>query len=303
MQIECGYMKVKDRHDLPNIFLQSNARNSKWIVDLPIIIERICSTTGFNICAVEDKSRFGLVLYGKYRNNDAVLKILPKDAKSYNEMKFLTLSKCPYINKPIISDIDCGYYISPKGNSNCDINDDAVWELFQKIYACADVRCEEIWVYCDKIEEQLRSVKAQNIDTLREMLLFSKQLYSEYFCHDSMYMLHGDLRLDNLIHIDEEIRIIDPLGINAPLEFSFLRYIEDKIFKLNRDEFERVLKKQLANACLIGMDERKVSIALLIDSTVRTVSSALRKEADSIIFRGIDNYIWIKEILKDKMNA
>lgn len=290
-------MEEKERVSIPDFFIQSNMQNGKWISELPDIIEQICLTTGFKVSSAEEKSRFGLVLYGKYNDSDAVLKILPKGEKGRNEVKYLMMSKCPYLNRPIISDIDGGYYIAPKGHLKSGISDTIAWKLFGDVYTCVDTYCEDIKDYCDKIEEQLQGIKNLNNDTLLEMLLYAKWLYYKYFFHDSMYMLHGDLRIDNLIFINEEIRIIDPIGINAPLEFLPLRYIEDVIFKLDHDEFDETLRRQLKSSSSIGMDERKVGIALLIDSTVRTVSSALRAENEAIIHRGVDNYAWIKELL------
>ena len=64
---------------------------------------------------------------------------------------------------------------------------------------------------------------------IKNMLNYSKFLYDKYFKDSKLKLIHGDLRMDNILKEDDKYYAIDPIGYGAPAVFETCRFIIDDI--------------------------------------------------------------------------
>ncbi len=57
--------------------------------------------------------------------------------------------------------------------------------------------------------------------------------FNNYFSNSKLYIIHGDLRKDNILKDDNDYYAIDPIGYIAPIEFETSRFIIDDITSNN----------------------------------------------------------------------
>lgn len=280
--------------------------DSEWIDNLSFELKRICQITKFVPKAVDANCRFGLVVYGEFLGDESVLKILPHNQKSKNEMMFW--EKTTYINMlPLLySSIEDLFYIMPKGNAlpivmGIEEKFNIVKPLFEEVFCQRTLKSNQILYYTNKLRNRYQVLKDDVF--AKKWIELAIEKYERLVSECEVELIHGDLRYSNIVFFHHKEHIIDPLGVNAPKVMEFARYIEDEIFLSDNyvDFRNRVilLLKLFGN---IGIDKKNLLEAVFIDSILRTTSSILLKDNIEIINRGQMNATWLLMLLKEKID-
>ena len=283
--------------------------NESWFENLGQLISDIIISTGFKICIIEDNSRFGLIIYGKLGNEDAVLKLLLPNEKSYREICFFENNSYSFMNTILLVNKSKFFYISKSLNKflNTDVFDNRLsimLNIFEKVYSERNILNSSIFSnYFDDLMKSFNNQKIQSHCRLKQLFIYAYKIYDEVFINEHNFLLHGDLRLDNILKDNDEIIAIDPIGIYAPIEFEFTRFIEDEIFNCeNIYDFENKLCSILFALVQLKYDYSKLLSATFIDSVYRTSLTVLMNDSTDNVNKGIKNGEWLIEIIcKNKL--
>lgn len=296
---ECHFL------DIPEMLKKTlEISDRDWIENLLFELEGICNSTNFIPKSFDQNGRFGLIVYGEYKGEESVLKILPHNQKSKNEMIFWKETKYSAMLPILYSNYESYYYIMPKGEPLPSVTEiekkfDIVRPVFEELFNQHNTKSKQVLDYKDELEERYQIVK--NDSFAKKWIGTAVEKYKKL---DSMFeteLLHGDLRYSNIVMWHDKEHIIDPLGVNAPQIMECTRYIEDDIF--TADNFADFRNRVLLLRNLfgdVGIDTTHMIDAIFIDSVLRTTSSILLGENEQIINRGKLNAIWLLELAEER---
>lgn len=272
-----------------------------WVENVLFELEDICNCTKFIPKSFDETGRFGLIVYGEYRGEESVLKILPHSPKSRSEILFWKESKYSAMLPIFYSDVESYYYIMPKGISlprvtGIEKKFNIVRPLFEEVFSQHNSKSSQVLDYKNKLENRYQIVKYNNSVGKWMSIAVDKYKKLENLCECEL--LHGDLRYSNIVMWHDKKHIIDPLGVNAPKIMECTRYIEDDIFVAdNFADFQNRVLLLLKLFGDIGVDISYLLDAVFIDSVLRTTSSIILKENAKIISRGEANATWLLKLL------
>lgn len=296
---ECHFL------DIPEMLKKTlEISDRDWIENVLFELEGICNSTNFIPKSFDQNGRFGLIVYGEYKGEESVLKILPHNQKSKNEMIFWKETKYSAMLPILYSNYESYYYIMPKGEPLPSVTEiekkfDIVRPVFEELFNQYNTKSKQVLDYKDELEERYQIVK--NDSFAKKWVGTAVEKYKKL---DSMFeteLLHGDLRYSNIVMWHDKEHIIDPLGVNAPKIMECTRYIEDDIF--TADNFADFRNRVLLLRNLfgdLGIDTTHMIDAIFIDSVLRTTSSILLGENEQIINRGKWNAVWLLELAEER---
>lgn len=216
-------------------------KTDKWLGKVASEYGRLSEKWELKSFIPSQTSRYGLVLFAKSEKyNDVVVKFIPdfvdrfeSEIDSYKE-----LSKdymCPFLDYDTDARALLLKKVSPA--KYADFNDNILLTEF-----------------FDKVDKSIRSVKAvdnserfldyfkdlktklEDIDTLpfckgqiKDHLETAVHMYEKYFSDSPMYLCHGDLHTFNIILGTEGYVGVDPIGVIAPRELEYVRFIRNDI--------------------------------------------------------------------------
>ena len=291
--------------DLPVVLQKTfEISDRDWIENILSELEDICNSTNFVPQLFDQNGRFGLIVYGEYKGEESVLKILPHNRKSKNEMIFWKENKYSAMLPIRYYNSESYYYIMPKGRGLPSVTGiekkfDIVRPVFEEVFNQYNAKSKQVLDYKDKLEERYQIVKSNSF--AKKMLGIAIEKYKKL---DSMFeteLLHGDLRYSNIVMWHNKKHIIDPLGVNAPKIMECTRYIEDDIF--TAESFADFRNRVLILLNLfgnVGINVTHMIDAIFIDSVLRTTSSILLGENKQIINRGKWNAVWLLELAETR---
>lgn len=193
-------------------------------------------------------SRFGIVMFLEMNNNEEIIvKMIPEFLERYKNEKnaYLNLSNkymCELIN---FNDENNALFM-PKLypiQGNIFENNKVLTNFFERVF-------ENPTEYIDDLKNKHFKRFYENLKNLNLEIPTSKykneilkninnsiKLYDKYFSKSKLYLIHGDLRKDNILRKDNMLFAIDPIGYIAPKVFETSRFIIDDIYT-NRDIFD-----------------------------------------------------------------
>ena len=107
---------------------------------------------------------------------------------------------------------------------------------------------------------------------MRSALDLAIALYDKIFAGKELYYLHGDLHENNILDAGDRLFGIDPIGMIAPLEFEFVRFIRDDMRnhpEFGYDERFRLLLQSFARFA----EQKRLACAFIIDMAFCTFNS------------------------------
>ena len=125
-------------------------------------------------------------------------------------------------------------------------------------------------------------------DETRNCLAKAIQYYDTYFEDKPLYLIHGDLRKDNILKHNNEYYAIDPIGYIAPLVFETARFIINDIDDCKNFEVEERLNL-LVNYFSKWFDKKDIYVAVYIFTSFITYNSTFENIDD----KQTKNYIKI----------
>ncbi|MBQ6164382.1 MAG: 2-C-methyl-D-erythritol 4-phosphate cytidylyltransferase [Clostridia bacterium] len=216
----------------------------RWIDNVAAEYNRLSEKWGLGSFIPSQSSRYGLVLFAKSEKyGDCVVKFIPDFVGRYQTEvdSYRELSK-GYMCELIDTDDRAGAMllkrISPA--KYADFND--------------NIRLTEFF---DTVDKTIRSVKTVEkperfldfFDDLKaklahldeapfcraeigEHLQHSIELYERYFSDAPLYLCHGDLHAYNVLLGEDHYSAVDPIGVIAPRELEFVRFMRNDILNI-----------------------------------------------------------------------
>ena len=217
----------------------------RWIDTVAAEYNRLSEKWGLGGSFIPSQSsRYGLVLFAKSEKyGDCVVKFIPDFVGRYQTEvdSYRELSK-GYMCELLDTDDRAGAMllkrISPA--KYADFND--------------NIRLTEFF---DNVDKTIRSVKAldrperfldfyedlkaklEHIDEapfcrgeIAEHLKHAIELYDRFFSDAPLYLCHGDLHAFNVLLGEDRYEAVDPIGVIAPRELEFVRFIRNDILNI-----------------------------------------------------------------------
>ncbi len=190
----------------------------------------------------------------------------------------------------------------------CDIIDNIV-------ISCDDHNCEKLTNYEKRRKhiygECLRKIEAYLAADSNSHSYFMNQIvdlycltgkyWKIYFTSAKNYIIHGDLHPGNIIFDEKrkEWRIIDPIVTIAPIEFEYVRFIENMAYKFWQSSEYEANRNGILETAIVQIIELIVDIkpnlnrfyllvALFIDSYLRLVETIVDTQIIKVLDEGIN---------------
>lgn len=282
--------------------------DNQWLNSLPSIISYVCKKENFTIEYFLQNSRFGCIAAGTQNGCLRIIKFVDTKIEKYlSEIEVINILKYPFLNHVYSSSKELGYYISDYCESSVSPNNnllETVMPLFKQVLkTCAKYEKEQTSI---KSYKQKLITKKQDINNNynnAEINLYLDDaitMYNRMFEKEELFILHGDLHEKNIMKKNNKLVCIDPIGVIAPIEFEYTRFIENQIFLLgNTSDFEKKAKELIKSITNIGIHNKKLRVALYIDCILRTSSSVQRKEGTETISLGLINIKKLRRIIEE----
>lgn len=295
----CNFTNIKDKSffvtkGLSEYLLRIYPQlTEKWLDDVYLYYKLLITKYGnFKNITVNQSSRYGLVmLITDSYNKEHIIKIIPEFLNRYNSEKNAYMQLSPTFMCPLNEYDDDNNamilkYLNP--GSPADFNDNiALTNFFNKVFTNAKKYDSELEQYhFPNFKEQLVD-KLKHCDSVPFLkdetyncLVKAVKYYDEYFHDYPLYLIHGDLRKDNIIKHDNEYYAIDPIGYVAPLVFETARFIINDIDDCkNFDPNERL--DMLVNYFSKWFDKKDIYMAVYIFTTFITYNSTFENTNDA----------------------
>ena len=279
---------------IKNFMLRIYPKETKlWLNNIYSFYKEIENQYGnINNITLSQTSRFGLVMFLELDNkNEVIIKLIPKFLERYQTEKnaYLKLSN-KYMCKLISFDDENNALFMPKLypiQGSIFNNNKILTNFFERVFENSTVYTKELENNSFKnFYENLKSLDletkySKNKNTILKNIRNSINLYQKYFSESVLYLIHGDLRKENILRKDNTLYAIDPIGYVAPIVFETSRFIIDDICS-NKDIFE----EENRLAILIEyfskwFDKKELIIATYIFLSVITYNSVWENEEET----------------------
>ena len=282
---------------------------NKWLNSLFLYYKELINKYGeFKEIIANQSSRYGSVLLIK--NNEEkefIIKIIPKflnryesERDSYNVLsdKFL----CEILGS---DDVNHSIMLKKLRNGTIASFEDNInlTNFFIRVFDNAKIYTQDLKnKHFLKFYEELKE-KNNNKDSAKYLnkeigICLEKAIafFDKYFKNDTLYVIHGDLRKENILKDDNEYYAIDPIGYVAPIELETSRFIIDdittnKLFNTN-DRIELLL-----NYFSKWFNKEKILIATYIFTAFITYNSTF----ENTDITQTKEYIELMELLEEKI--
>lgn len=220
---------------------------------------------------IMEGGRLGLLLcgYSDIFEFDVVIKIIPDFLNSFDiELKAYKLLSRSYMCPLIDYDPKDNVLILKKLNGkpfDFKTEKDLIKRFFDNVYANLSIckNIEDNKSYKDILINNINKIKNINFDFENRSELEKNviDIYENEFETKPQYLIHGDLHANNVLHDENDLKAIDPLGYVTSIDFTFVRFIFVELFYANEIEnyFDELLdfissytnKEDLLKALLI----------------------------------------------------
>jgi hypothetical protein len=277
--------------------------------DFKNTIAEILNENDLDYDSLDSESRFGLIVYCKNNTENFVLKCFPKvNKKIAGEFEFIKSGNFSQMIPVLKVDYGSKYYIMSKGEQTYEFSlkrkVEVICEILKKSFE--DVRSSKQEVCAQTYKEKIMSIKKRMLpysikyELLFDLLVESERLYINVFDNSPNYYIHGDLHFKNVVMFEGEYKVIDPIGIIAPMVFECTKFIENEIFLCySYEDFLLNYLQIIKGLTEISIDLSNLHIALLIDSILRTCSSCLYGDSLEIVNQGILNAKFILRYISE----
>lgn len=246
----------------------------EWLDSVYLYYKELVNKYGtFKSFSLNQSSNYGLVALATTKDNyDFVLKIIPAFLNRYQTEKLAydVLSKdwmCEVLDYDDYNNALFLEKLEPVSPRVFDQNIKLA-NFFDKVFNNPISYDETKHSIFEKIIDNLYDKKKNIEDLPRFKKEFSNLLdkaisYYDNFNNDELKVIHGDLRVENIMEINNNFKAIDPIGYIAPLCMEAARFIIGDVYH-NRgyDSIDRI--KILANFFEKWLDYDKIIYGLYI---------------------------------------
>ena len=236
-------------------------------------------------------SRFGLVMFLELSNNEEfIVKMIPDFLKRYENEKnaYLNLSNKYMCELNTFNDENSALFM-PKLypiQGNIFENNKVLTNFFERVFENSTECTDTLKNMNFKVfYENLKKLDSENVESkyrneILKNINNSIELYNKYFSKSSLYLIHGDLRKENILRKDNMLFAIDPIGYVAPRVFETSRFIIDDIYS-NKDIFDENSRlKLLVEYFSKWFDKKDLIVSTYIFLSMITYNSVFENEED-----------------------
>lgn len=260
-------------------------QTKKWLNELFLYYKELVNRYGeFKEITANQSSRYGSVLLIRTKNDEEfIIKIIPKFLKRYESERdcYKILSNkflCPLLE---YDDINHSLILKKLRNASLAVFEDniALTNFFNRVFEeptkyINDFKDKSFISFFEQLKNKLTNLSEVKYlsDDIEPCLKKAISYYIKYFEGQELFVIHGDLRKDNILKDDNDYYAIDPIGYIAPIEFETSRFIindidENNLFDVN-DRLELLL-----NYFSKWFNKRKILIATYIFTAFITYNS------------------------------
>ena len=215
-----------------------------WLGKIASEYSRLANQWGLKSFIPSQTSRYGLVLFAESETyGDVVVKFIPDfvdrfetEIASYQELSpdyMCEFLGCDYAARAMLL-----RRVSPA--KYADFNDNILLtEFFDKvdktIRPVKAVHAPERFLdYYADLRQKLTDIETVPFfrERIKEHLQAAIAMYDQYFSDSPLYLCHGDLHAFNIIQGQDGYVAVDPLGVRAPRELEYVRFIRNDILNI-----------------------------------------------------------------------
>lgn len=240
---------------------------------------------------INQNSRYGIVFSFESENNEEfIVKIVPDFIDRYQREKnaYLELSNkfmCPLLeydeknNVLFLKKLNLATKATYEDNKKLTHFFDRVFNNSKKYNFNNNSKFS---VFYEELQDKFKNYEKcpfLNLE-LKEVLFKAMKLYEDYFISDELYLIHGDLRMNNILKNNENYYAIDPIGYIAPLTLESSRFIIDDIEENNLFD-EKIRINMLLDYFSKWLNREKILPGLYIFLAFITYNSTFEYEETS----------------------
>lgn len=286
-----SFLNIKDRN-----FFATNGINDyllrvypeqtdKWLNELFLYYKELVNRYGeFKGIVANQASRYGSVLLIRTQNDEEfIIKVIPSFLKRYESERdsYKVLSNkflCPLLE---YDDNNHSIILKKLRNATPATFEDniALTSFFNRVFEnlicyTNDFKDKAFTNFFEQLKYKLNNANKIKYlsNEIEPCLKKAIDYYNKYFKDHTMFVIHGDLRKDNILKDDNDYYAIDPIGYIAPMEFETSRFIindidDNRLFDMN-DRLELLL-----NYFSKWFDKENILIATYIFTAFITYNS------------------------------
>ena len=158
---------------------------------------------------------------------------------------------------------------------------------------------KNVHVFYDELQEKYKNINDVLFckDDIKSMLKNSIKYYDKFFKKKKLSLIHGDLRMDNILKDGDKYYAIDPIGYVAPSVFETCRFIIDDVYVNDNFSMENRLNI-LVNYFSHWFNKKDILISTYIFTSFITYNSTFENENDN----QTKKYVELCDIIKTKIN-
>lgn len=289
------------------LLTQYPEETNQWLDEVYLYYQELLNKYGpFKNVLLNQSSRYGIVFsVTGIDNHEFIVKKIPDFLNRYEneKMAYLHLSKefmCPLLeyddmNKSLILKriVDA---TSAKFEDNIALT--AFFDkVFQKKKDIGPISYSFSNFY-KELQEKKESVKQclYFSEEIEMLLQKAEKYYLEYFSDKKLSLIHGDLRMDNILKENDTYYAIDPIGYLAPDVFETSRFIIDDVDS-NKNFNIKSRLNLLSTYFEKWFDKTEIEAACYIFTAFITYNSTFENQNS----KQTENYIKICSILEENI--
>lgn len=310
------FLNVKDKYfflteGISNYLLRIYPEQTeKWLSELFLYHKELTNKYGaFREIITNQSSRYGSVLLIKTKDySEFIIKVIPTFIGRYESERdsYKTLSKQFMCKLLAYDDSNNSIILKKLRNATSAFFEDNInlTNFFSRVFnnSCiySDDLSDKAFIYFhDQLQEKVNSNQSPQFFAKKINNCLKKALnyYNNNFKNSNLYVIHGDLRKDNILKDDNDYYAIDPIGYIAPLEFETSRFIIDDIYSNKLFDMDDRLE-MLLNYFSKWVNRNKALIATYIFTAFITYNSTFE---NTNTFQ-TKEYIKLMDLLEEKIN-
>lgn len=282
----------------------------KWLDNVYCYYNELINKYGkFRNVTLNQSSNNGLVMLIETVDNEFVLKIIPKFLNRFEtEKKAYEIFSDEFMCELIETDVqNNALFLKKLSPLTSNIFDDNIrlTDFFDRVFTNKvnyDKKEHKIFIHViDNLIDKKKNIeKVPYLNKELESILDNAIMYyDKTFKSKPLYLIHGDLRAENIMLDGKKFKAIDPIGYVAPIEMEPARFIIGDVYHNQKfDPVERV--RLLLNYFSKWCNKRKMVYGLYIFFAMIICNSAFENIEDNITkyYLGIIEAIEKEFILK-----
>lgn len=215
---------------------------NKWLNELFLYYKELANRYGnFKEIIANQSSRYGSVmLIRDTEEKEFIIKVIPQFLNRYESERdsYKVLSSEFLCELLETDDVNNSIILKKLRNATPAVFEDNInlTNFFNRVFENArpytkDLSNKSFTVFYEQLKEKFnnKDMARYLAEEVGNCLEKSINYFDKYFKNKDLYVIHGDLRKDNILKDDNKYFAIDPIGYISPIEFETSRFIINDI--------------------------------------------------------------------------